>query len=73
MIELAHMSEAQKRAYVLADNQLALNAGWDEALLRLELADLSELGFDLGLIGFGDGRAGAAAGGRRQDGPDRGR
>ena len=49
------MSEAQKRAYVLADNQLALNAGWDEELLRLELADLSELGFDLGLIGFGEG------------------
>jgi DNA modification methylase len=55
VIELAQMSEAQKRAYVLADNQLALNAGWDEALLRLELADLSELGFDLGLIGFGEG------------------
>jgi len=55
VIELGHMSEAQKRAYVLADNQLALNAGWDEALLRLELADLSELGFDLGLIGFGEG------------------
>jgi DNA modification methylase len=55
VIELAQMSEAQKRAYVLADNQLALNAGWDEELLRLELADLSELGFDLGLIGFGAG------------------
>ncbi len=55
VIELAHMNEAQKRAYVLADNQLALNAGWDEALLRLELADLSELGFDLGLIGFAGG------------------
>ena len=55
VIEIAHMSEAQKRAYVLADNQLALNAGWDEALLRLELADLSELGVDLGLIGFGAG------------------
>jgi DNA modification methylase len=55
VIELAHMSDAQKRAYVLADNQLALNAGWDEALLRLELADLSELGFDLGLIGFAEG------------------
>jgi DNA modification methylase len=55
VIELAHMSETQKRAYVLADNQLALNAGWDEALLRLELADLSDLGFDLGLIGFGAG------------------
>jgi ParB-like chromosome segregation protein Spo0J len=55
VIELARMTEAQKRAYVLADNQLALNAGWDEALLRFELADLSKLGFDLGLIGFGDG------------------
>src|ERR671918_1730261 len=55
VIELAHMSEAQKRAYVLADNQLALNAGWDEALLRLELADLLGLRFDLGLIGFADG------------------
>jgi DNA modification methylase len=55
VIELAHMSEAQRRAYVLADNQLALNAGWDDELLRLELADLSELGFDLGLIGFGAG------------------
>jgi len=55
VIELAHMSQAQKRAYVLADNQLALNAGWDEALLRLELADLAELGFDLGLIVFAEG------------------
>ena len=55
VIELAHMSEAQKRAYLIADNRLALDAGWDEALLRLELADLSELGFDLGLIGFGEG------------------
>ena len=55
VIELAHMSEAQKRAYVLTDNQLALNAGWDEALLRLELVDLEDLGFDLELIGFGAG------------------
>jgi ParB-like chromosome segregation protein Spo0J len=55
VIELGHMSEAQKRAYVLADNQLALNAGWDDELLRLELADLKDLGFDLGLIGFGAG------------------
>jgi DNA modification methylase len=55
VIELAHMSDAQKRAYIVADNQLALTAGWDDELLRLELADLSELGFDLGLIGFGEG------------------
>jgi len=55
VIELTHMSEAQRRAYILADNRLALNAGWDEELLRLELADLSELGLDLGLIGFAEG------------------
>jgi DNA modification methylase len=55
VIELAHMSDAQKRAYVLADNQLALSAGWDEDLLKLELADLFDLSFDMSLIGFGDG------------------
>lgn len=47
-------SEAQKRAYVLADNQLALNAGWDVDLLKLELGELQALDFDLGLIGFSD-------------------
>ena len=47
-------SEAQKRAYVLADNKLALNAGWDEELLRVELADLRGMGADLSLIGFGE-------------------
>jgi DNA modification methylase len=51
-IELAHLSEAQRRAYILADNKLALNAGWDDALLRIELADLGEMAFDLSLIGF---------------------
>ena len=47
-------SEAQRRAYVLADNQLALNSGWDMDLLKVELGDLSEIGFDLDLIGFDD-------------------
>jgi DNA modification methylase len=47
-------SEAQIRAYALADNKLALNAGWDEALLALEIAELEDLGFDLGLTGFSD-------------------
>src|SRR4051812_5342943 len=47
-------SEAQKRAYVLADNKLALNAGWDEELLRVELSDLRDLGADLSLIGLGE-------------------
>lgn len=45
-------SDAKKRAYVLADNQLALNASWDESLLRIELTDLQADGFDLSLIGF---------------------
>lgn len=45
-------SEAQKRAYVLADNKLALNAGWDAELLKIEFGDLQALDFDLGLTGF---------------------
>jgi ParB-like chromosome segregation protein Spo0J len=45
-------SEAQKRAYLIADNRIGDNAGWDEAMLRLELSDLRDTGFDLGLIGF---------------------
>jgi len=47
-------TDAQKRAYVIADNKLALNAGWDQELLGLEIADLDQLGFDLGLTGFSD-------------------
>ena len=45
-------SEAQKRAYVIADNKLALNAGWDDALLKIELTELQALDFDLGMTGF---------------------
>uniref|UniRef100_UPI0018E54A06 ParB/Srx family N-terminal domain-containing protein n=1 Tax=Oceanibium sediminis TaxID=2026339 RepID=UPI0018E54A06 len=47
VIELAHLSAAQKRAYILADNKLAEQAGWDRDLLALEVADLSELGIEL--------------------------
>jgi len=47
-------SEAQKRAYVLADNKLALNAGWDADLLKVELAELQSLDFDVGLTGFSE-------------------
>ena len=50
----AGWSEAQKRAYVIADNKLALNAGWDEELLSLEIGDLKGLDVDLGLTGFGE-------------------
>ena len=51
-IEASGWTDAQKRAYVIADNKLALNAGWDNELLALELAELGELGFDLDLTGF---------------------
>lgn len=50
----AGWSDAKKRAYVLADNKLAMNAGWDDELLALELGELKDEGFDLDLIGFGD-------------------
>ena len=51
-IELAHMTDIQKQAYIIADNKLALNAGWDEQILALELDDLKDAGYDLGLTGF---------------------
>lgn len=51
-IEAAGWTDAQKRAYVIADNKLALNAGWDSELLALELGELGDLGFDLDLTGF---------------------
>jgi DNA modification methylase len=54
VIVLRHLSEAQKRALVIADNQLALNAGWDEELLRVELDALREADYNLDLIGFDD-------------------
>jgi len=51
-IQLAHLTEAQKRALVLADNQLALNSGWDLEMLKLELEDLKAEDFNLDLMGF---------------------
>jgi DNA modification methylase len=54
VVVLDHLSERQRKAYILADNQLALNAGWDTDLLRAELQDLAEQDFDLSLIGFSD-------------------
>src|SRR5215469_2406305 len=54
VIVLDHLSETQKRAYILADNKLALNAGWDEDLLGLELNALRDLDFNLDLTGFDD-------------------
>src|SRR3954468_20627669 len=52
VIVLTGLSDAQKRAYTLADNKLALNAGWDEELLARELADLQAQEYDLSLTGF---------------------
>jgi site-specific DNA-methyltransferase (adenine-specific) len=54
VIELNGMTDAQKKAYVIADNRLALNAGWDNAMLTIELQDLEDEGFDLSLTGFDD-------------------
>ncbi|MFV8548025.1 ParB N-terminal domain-containing protein, partial [Ralstonia pseudosolanacearum] len=54
VIELAHLSPTQKRALILADNRIALDAGWDEELLALEFAELADAGYDLALTGFND-------------------
>ena len=53
-IELKHLTKTQKKAYILADNRLALNSGWDNDLLALELGELSDDGFELDLLGFDD-------------------
>ena len=54
VIVLDHLTDAQKRAYIISDNQLALNAGWNDTLLAAELAALQQEDFDVGLIGFED-------------------
>jgi hypothetical protein len=54
-VEAKHLTEAQKRAYVIADNRMALDAGWDIDLLKVELGDLQGLNFDLALTGFDPG------------------
>ena len=51
-IKESHLTETQRRAYILADNKLSLNAGWDEDMLAVEMEELQNLGFDLGLTGF---------------------
>lgn len=54
-VRLEHLTETQKKAFILADNKIAMNAGWDEELLALELKDLNDVMFDLNLTGF-DGK-----------------
>jgi len=51
-LRLSHLSETQKRAYIIADNKLAMNAGWDDEMLSLEIKDLKDLDFDISLTGF---------------------
>lgn len=53
-VEAKHLTEAQKRAYVIADNRLALDAGWDDELLKVEMEELDAEGFDLSLLGWGE-------------------
>ena len=59
VIEAAHLTDAQRKAYVIADNRLALDAGWDNDLLKVELQDLDGQGFDLTLTGFDIGELSA--------------
>jgi hypothetical protein len=51
-IEASHLSDAQRRAYIIADNRLALDAGWDVDMLKVEMSDLKAADFDLSLTGF---------------------
>lgn len=53
-VEASHLSDAQRRAYVITDNKLALNAEWDFEMLKIELSDLELSGFDISLTGFDD-------------------
>lgn len=63
-------SDAQKRAYVIADNKLALNAGWDMETLAVEIGDLSGMGFDLNLTGFTGAELASLAGASPEDKPE---
>jgi ParB-like chromosome segregation protein Spo0J len=51
-VEASHLTDAQKRAYIIADNRLALDANWDDEMLRVEFEELQEIGFDIELTGF---------------------
>jgi ParB-like chromosome segregation protein Spo0J len=64
-------TDAQKRAYVIADNQLTINASWDEPLLRIELGELKKLDFELGLVGFDEVRLATFIGGNPGNGDPR--
>ncbi len=69
-IQIKHLSEAQKRAYIIADNQLATKAGWDNEILQIELQGLIDLHFDLRLTGFEGGEIDFILGDRFKGGTD---
>lgn len=60
-VDGSDMSEIQKRSYIIADNKIALNAGWDEELLMMEVEDLRSLGADIGLLAFDPSELNSAA------------
>lgn len=71
-VRLAHLTDEEKRAYLIADNRIAEKSGWDEDLLRSELDELLDLGFDESLLGFTDADLDALVGdytGSPEDGP----
>ncbi len=67
VLVLAGLSETQKRAYIIADNKIALNAGWDDGMLQIELEALSDADFDLDILGFSDDELGIFLGGTGGD------
>lgn len=68
-VDISHLTAAQRRAYMLADNQIALQAGWDSDILSSELAELAEAGFDVSVIGFDDSELDDMIGGEALDEP----
>ncbi len=70
VVELSHLSEAQKRAYIIADNKLAENAGWDNELLKIELDGLLGLDFNVSLTGFEMGEIDGLLIGEAKEGAD---
>ena len=66
-IELSHMSDTQKRAYIIADNKLALNAGWDDEMLALEIDELKEAGFGIDILGFSESELNDLFGNTKKD------
>lgn len=65
-----HLTEAQKKAYILADNRMAMDAGWDEELLKVELESLQEMAYDLSLTGFDEKELASYMGGDEKETQD---